>query len=90
MNENYCNVSEIISDVFLSNQNFLSFFFYITVIFIHFYNVLTLDSLKISSVLNSRLPDTQWLLFTEFRVLPPGSTSRQNLLRSFNSELLTT
>ena len=89
MNENYCNVSQIISDVFLSNQNFLSFFFYITVIFIHFYNVLTLDSLKISSVLNSRLPDTQWLLFTEFRVLPPGSTSRQNLLRGFNSELLT-
>ena len=86
MNQNYCNVSEIISDVFLSNQNF----FYITVIFIHFYNVLTLDSLKISSVLNSRLPDPQWLLFTEFRVLPPGSTSRQNLLRSFNSELLTT
>ena len=37
-----------ISDIFLSNQNSL--------ISIHFYNVFALDSPKISSVLNSRLP----------------------------------
>ena len=47
------------SDVFLSNQN-LILLFYITVIFINFYYVLTLDSLKISSVLNSRLPGPRW------------------------------
>ena len=34
--------------------------FYITVIFIHFYNVFALDSLKISSVLSSRLPGPRW------------------------------
>ena len=49
-----------ISDIFLSNQNFLSILFYFTLIFIHFYNVFALDLLKISSVLNSRLPGPQW------------------------------
>ena len=43
------------SYVFLSNRNIL-LLFYITVIFIRFYNVFALDSLNISSGLNSRLP----------------------------------
>ena len=34
--------------------------FYITIIFIRFYNVFVLDLLKISSVLNSRLPGPRW------------------------------
>ena len=40
-----------ISDVFLSKQIFVIWF---TIIFINFYNVFVLVSLKISSVLNSR------------------------------------
>ena len=34
--------------------------FCITVIFIYFYNVFVLNSLKISSILNSRLPGPRW------------------------------
>ena len=34
--------------------------FYVTVIFINFYNVFALNSVKIFSVLNSRLPGFRW------------------------------
>ena len=50
------------SDEFLSNQIIKSnlIIFILSVIFIHFSNVFALDSLKISSSLNCRLPGPQW------------------------------
>ena len=45
---NFC-----ISDIFLSNLNFLTYYFILQCFY--FYNVFALDSHKISSVLNSRL-----------------------------------
>ena len=51
---------------FKSKFSILSF--YITVIFIHFYNVFALDSLKISSVLHSRLPGPRWRVRSHMKI----------------------
>ena len=51
----------IFFDKYISfKSKFSILFYYIAVIFIHFYNVFALDSLKISPVLNSRLPGPRW------------------------------
>ena len=54
-------------------SKFSIFLFNIIVIFIHFYNVFALDSLKISSVLNSRLPG-------------PRSLARSHIVLEYNNE----
>ena len=50
--------------------------FYITVIFIYFYNVFVLDSLKISSILNFRLPG-------------PRRRARSHIVLGYNNENMT-
>ena len=49
-----------VSDVFLSNQTFYPIVLYY-INFHSFYNVFAPDSIKISSVLNSRLLGSRWL-----------------------------
>ena len=53
--------------------------FYITEIFIHFCNVFALDSLKIASVLNSRLPGPRW--WTRFHIVLEYNIENMRFIR---------